>query len=160
MWRVRKLCGTAFWGGSATTQRTGKETSLISWRKSDWNYWSQFFLDDVMDHPHVAENDECASAPAWFGKDTAKRRRNSHSKVSPTTYPHEILFAIRGWRGKIPMNYIQTYETRRPMGSDRKGWPDRAANIPWHGNDWFHHFSDRGSKRNGLFQLLQLLRTL
>ncbi|XP_066145529.1 kelch-like protein 10 [Euwallacea fornicatus] len=80
---------------------------------------TQFFLEKVKDHPYVTGCE--ASRPMII--DTLKFLYDlemiSHRdgevvtpEIARPRVPHEILFAIGGWSGGSPTNFIETYDTR------------------------------------------------
>ncbi|XP_030753239.1 kelch-like protein 10 isoform X2 [Sitophilus oryzae] len=80
---------------------------------------TQFFLERVKDHPYVASCE--ASRPMIietlkFLYDLEMITHRDGEVVTPEIarprVPHEILFAIGGWSGGSPTNFIETYDTR------------------------------------------------
>uniref|UniRef100_A0AAR5QJ18 BTB domain-containing protein n=1 Tax=Dendroctonus ponderosae TaxID=77166 RepID=A0AAR5QJ18_DENPD len=80
---------------------------------------TQFFLERVKDHPYVAGCE--ASRPMIietlkFLYDLEMITHRDGEVVTPEIarprVPHEILFAIGGWSGGSPTNFIETYDTR------------------------------------------------
>ncbi|XP_044731886.1 kelch-like protein 10 isoform X2 [Chrysoperla carnea] len=80
---------------------------------------TQFFLEHVKDHPYVTACEE--SRPMII--DTLKflydlemiTHRDGEvptPEIARPRVPHEILFAIGGWSGGSPTNFIETYDTR------------------------------------------------
>ncbi|KAF3424065.1 hypothetical protein E2986_07162, partial [Frieseomelitta varia] len=80
---------------------------------------TQFFLENVKDHPYVTGNDACRPIiieTLKFLYDleiiTQKDGEVPTPKIARPRVPHEILFAIGGWSGRSPTNFIETYDTR------------------------------------------------
>ncbi|XP_033324832.1 kelch-like protein 10 isoform X1 [Megalopta genalis] len=80
---------------------------------------TQFFLENVKDHPYVTGNDACRPIiieTLKFIYDleiiTQKDREVPTPKIARPRVPHEILFAIGGWSGRTATNFIETYDTR------------------------------------------------
>lgn len=80
---------------------------------------TQFFLENVKDHPYVTGNDACRPIiieTLKFLYDleiiTQKDGEIPTPKIARPRVPHEILFAIGGWSGRNPTNFIETYDTR------------------------------------------------
>lgn len=80
---------------------------------------TQFFLENVKDHPYVVGNDACRPIiieTLKFLYDlemiTQKDGEVPTPEIARPRVPHEILFAIGGWKGGSPTNYIETYDTR------------------------------------------------
>ncbi|EEB15077.1 conserved hypothetical protein [Pediculus humanus corporis] len=80
---------------------------------------TQFFLEKVKDHPYVAGNEACRPViieTLRFLYDlemiTQKDGEVPTPEIARPRVPHEILFAIGGWSGGSPTNYIETYDTR------------------------------------------------
>ncbi|XP_076181588.1 kelch-like protein 10 isoform X2 [Ptiloglossa arizonensis] len=80
---------------------------------------TQFFLENVKDHPYVTGNDACRPIiieTLKFLYDleiiTQKDGEIPTPKIARPRVPHEILFAIGGWSGRSPTNFIETYDTR------------------------------------------------
>ncbi|XP_014471269.1 PREDICTED: kelch-like protein 10 [Dinoponera quadriceps] len=80
---------------------------------------TQFFLENVKDHPYVVGNDACRPIiieTLKFLYDlemiTQKDGEVPTPEIARPRVPHEILFAIGGWYGGGPTNYIETYDTR------------------------------------------------
>lgn len=80
---------------------------------------TQFFLENVKDHPYVVGNDACRPIiieTLKFLYDlemiTQKDGEVPTPEIARPRVPHEILFAIGGWNGGSPTNYIETYDTR------------------------------------------------
>ncbi|XP_018341262.1 PREDICTED: kelch-like protein 10 isoform X3 [Trachymyrmex septentrionalis] len=80
---------------------------------------TQFFLENVKDHPYVVGNDACRPIiieTLKFLYDlemiTQKDGEVPTPEIARPRVPHEILFAIGGWSGGSPTNYIETYDTR------------------------------------------------
>ncbi|KAL1139483.1 hypothetical protein AAG570_006467 [Ranatra chinensis] len=80
---------------------------------------TQFFLEKVKDHPYVVGNEQCRPIiidTLKFLYDlemiTQKEGEVSTPEIARPRLPHEVLFAIGGWSGGSPTNYIETYDTR------------------------------------------------
>lgn len=80
---------------------------------------TQFFLENIKDHPYVVGNDACRPIiieTLKFLYDlemiTQKDGEVPTPEIARPRVPHEILFAIGGWSGGSPTNYIETYDTR------------------------------------------------
>ncbi|XP_043590171.1 kelch-like protein 10 isoform X1 [Bombus pyrosoma] len=80
---------------------------------------TQFFLENVKDHPYVTGNEACRPIiieTLKFLYDleiiTQKDGEVPTPKIARPRVPHEILFAIGGWSGRSPTNFIETYDTR------------------------------------------------
>ncbi|KAJ9582804.1 hypothetical protein L9F63_022845 [Diploptera punctata] len=80
---------------------------------------TQFFLENVKDHPYVTGNDACRPIiieTLKFLYDlemiTQKDGEVPTPEIARPRVPHEILFAIGGWSGGSPTNFIETYDTR------------------------------------------------
>ncbi|XP_052132826.1 kelch-like protein 10, partial [Frankliniella occidentalis] len=80
---------------------------------------TQFFLENVKDHPYVAGNEACRPViieTLKFLYDlemiTQKDGEIPTPEIARPRVPHEILFAIGGWSGGSPTNFIETYDTR------------------------------------------------
>nr|XP_031847034.1 kelch-like protein 10 isoform X2 [Nomia melanderi] len=80
---------------------------------------TQFFLENVKDHPYVTGNDACRPIiieTLKFLYDleiiTQKDGEVPTPEIARPRVPHEILFAISGWSGRTATNYIETYDTR------------------------------------------------
>nr|CAH7722300.1 unnamed protein product [Callosobruchus chinensis] len=80
---------------------------------------TQFFLERVKEHPYVSGSEE--SRPMIietlkFLYDLEMITHRDGEVVTPEIarprVPHEILFAIGGWSGGSPTNFIETYDTR------------------------------------------------
>ncbi|KAJ8982881.1 hypothetical protein NQ317_004311 [Molorchus minor] len=80
---------------------------------------TQFFLERVKEHPYVSSCEE--SRPMIietlkFLYDLEMITHRDGEVVTPEIarprVPHEILFAIGGWSGGSPTNFIETYDTR------------------------------------------------
>ncbi|XP_074036531.1 kelch-like protein 10 [Leptinotarsa decemlineata] len=80
---------------------------------------TQFFLERVKEHPYVSGCDE--SRPMIietlkFLYDLEMITHRDGEVVTPEIarprVPHEILFAIGGWSGGSPTNFMETYDTR------------------------------------------------
>jgi len=73
----------------------------------------------VKDHPYVAGNEACRPViieTLKFLYDlemiTQKDGEIPTPEIARPRVPHEILFAIGGWSGGSPTNFIETYDTR------------------------------------------------
>lgn len=80
---------------------------------------TQFFLENVKDHTYVTRNEACRPIiieTLKFLYDlemiTQKDGEVPTPEIARPRVPHEILFAIGGWSGGSPTNYIETYDTR------------------------------------------------
>nr|CAD7400503.1 unnamed protein product [Timema poppensis] len=80
---------------------------------------TQYFLENVKDHPYVTNNEECRPViieTLRFLYDlemiTQKDGEVQTPEIARPRVPHEILFAIGGWSGGSPTNFIETYDTR------------------------------------------------
>lgn len=80
---------------------------------------TQFFLENVKDHPYVAGNEECRPAiietlKFLFDLEmiTQKDMEITTPEIARPRVPHEILFAIGGWSGGNATDFIETYDTR------------------------------------------------
>ncbi|XP_026463308.1 kelch-like protein 10 [Ctenocephalides felis] len=80
---------------------------------------TRYFMEHVKEHPFVVNNDE--SKPViietlTFLYDLDVMTTRDGEILTPgialPRVPHEILFAIGGWSGGSPTNYIETYDTR------------------------------------------------
>ncbi|CAG9769823.1 unnamed protein product [Ceutorhynchus assimilis] len=80
---------------------------------------TQFFLEKVKDHPYVTESE--GSRPMiiqtlkfLYDLETISHRDGEvvTPEIARPRVPHEILFAIGGWSGGSPTNFIETYDTR------------------------------------------------
>lgn len=80
---------------------------------------TQFFLERVKDHPYVSSCEE--SRPMIietlkFLYDLEMITHRDGEVITPEIarprVPHEVLFAIGGWSGGSPTNFIETYDTR------------------------------------------------
>ncbi|XP_056630797.1 kelch-like protein 10 [Diorhabda sublineata] len=80
---------------------------------------TQFFLERVKEHPYVSSSEE--SRPMIietlkFLYDLEMITHRDGEVITPEIarprVPHEILFAIGGWSGGSPTNFIETYDTR------------------------------------------------
>jgi kelch-like protein 10 len=78
-----------------------------------------FFLEEVMVHPYVTAN--CESHPFItnainFLYDSENMTQRDGEAPTPDfvrpRIPHDILFAIGGWRGHSPTNDFEAYDTR------------------------------------------------
>ncbi|KAK7861883.1 hypothetical protein R5R35_002850 [Gryllus longicercus] len=80
---------------------------------------TQFFLENVKDHPYVSGNDCCRPLiidTLKFLYDlemiTQKDGEIPTPEIARPRLPHEVLFAIGGWSGGTPTNFMETYDTR------------------------------------------------
>ncbi|XP_011500068.1 PREDICTED: kelch-like protein 10 [Ceratosolen solmsi marchali] len=80
---------------------------------------TQFFLENVKDHPYVAGNEACRPIiieTLKFLYDlemiTQKDGEMPTPEIARPRVPHEILFAIGGWSGSEATDLIETYDTR------------------------------------------------
>ncbi|XP_014216197.1 kelch-like protein 10 [Copidosoma floridanum] len=80
---------------------------------------TQFFLENVKEHPYVAGNEACRPIiieTLKFLYDlemiTLKDGELPTPEIARPRVPHEILFAIGGWCGNSATNLIETYDTR------------------------------------------------
>ncbi|XP_066908319.1 kelch-like protein 10 [Halyomorpha halys] len=80
---------------------------------------TQFFLEHVKEHPYVVGNEACRPIiidTLRFLYDlemiTQRQGEVTTPEIARPRVPHEILFAIGGWSGGSPTNYIETYDTR------------------------------------------------
>ncbi|KAK9878141.1 hypothetical protein WA026_017337 [Henosepilachna vigintioctopunctata] len=80
---------------------------------------TQFFLERVKDHPYVTcceESRPMIIETLKFLYDLEMITSRDGEVITPEIarprIPHEILFAIGGWSGGSPTNFIETYDTR------------------------------------------------
>ncbi|XP_073989181.1 kelch-like protein 10 isoform X2 [Rhodnius prolixus] len=80
---------------------------------------TQFFLENVKEHPYVSGNEQCRPLiieTLRFLYDlemiTQKTGEVATPEIARPRVPHEVLFAIGGWSGGSPTNFIETYDTR------------------------------------------------
>nr|CAD7452780.1 unnamed protein product [Timema tahoe] len=80
---------------------------------------TQYFLEHVKDHPYVTNNEACRPViieTLKFLYDlemiTQKDGEVPTPEIARPRVPHEILFAIGGWSGGSPTNFMETYDTR------------------------------------------------
>ncbi|KAG7204994.1 hypothetical protein KM043_005379 [Ampulex compressa] len=80
---------------------------------------TQFFLEKVKDHSYVTDNEACRPIiieTLKFLYDLEiiieKDGEVPTPEIARPRIPHEILFAIGGWSGRNPTNFIETYDTR------------------------------------------------
>ncbi|XP_021203924.1 kelch-like protein 10 isoform X7 [Bombyx mori] len=80
---------------------------------------TQFFLENVKDHPYVAGNE--GSRPViietlkfLYDLEMIAQRDGEVAtpEIARPRVPHEVLFAIGGWSGGSPTAFIETYDTR------------------------------------------------
>ena len=76
-------------------------------------------LLQVKNHPYVIENEDCRPLiieTLKFIYDLEMITQRDGEVTTPELarprVPHEILFAIGGWSGGSPTNFIETYDTR------------------------------------------------
>lgn len=99
---------------------------------------TQFFLENVKDHPYVVGNEACRPIiieTLKFLYDleiiTQKDGEVPTPKIARPRIPHEILFAIGGWSGGSSTNFIETYDTRADRWVKVKQGqpPSRTQNV-------------------------------
>uniref|UniRef100_A0A0A9YPI4 Kelch-like protein diablo n=1 Tax=Lygus hesperus TaxID=30085 RepID=A0A0A9YPI4_LYGHE len=80
---------------------------------------THFFLESVKEHEYVSTNEQCRPKiidTLRFLYDlemiTQRTGEVSTPEIARPRIPHEILFALGGWSGGSPTNYIETYDTR------------------------------------------------
>ncbi|XP_018329574.1 kelch-like protein 10 [Agrilus planipennis] len=80
---------------------------------------TQFFLEHVKDHPYVTSCEESRPMIIETLKFLYDLEMITHRdgevptpEIARPRVPHEILFAIGGWSGGSPTNYMETYDTR------------------------------------------------
>lgn len=73
----------------------------------------------MRNHPYVSENEDCRPLvieTLRFIYDLEMITQRDGEVTTPELarprVPHEILFAIGGWSGGSPTNFIETYDTR------------------------------------------------
>ncbi|CAH0702524.1 unnamed protein product [Spodoptera exigua] len=80
---------------------------------------TQFFLENVKDHPYVTGNE--GSRPIiietlkfLYDLEMIAQRDGEVAtpEIARPRVPHEVLFAIGGWSGGSPTAFIETYDTR------------------------------------------------
>lgn len=97
------------------------------WSHSKWNWLlSLFFCSNrmfcslqVKDHPYVTGNEPCRPIiieTLRFLYDLEMIGQKDGEVPTPDIarprVPHEVLFAIGGWSGGSPTNFVETYDTR------------------------------------------------
>lgn len=80
---------------------------------------TQFFLEHVKDHPYVTNCEESRPMIIETLKFLYDLEMITHRdgevptpEIARPRVPHEVLFAIGGWSGGSPTNYMETYDTR------------------------------------------------
>lgn len=80
---------------------------------------TQYFMEHVKDHPYVHGNDGCRpivieTLRFLYDLEVITERDGEipTPNIARPRIPHEVLFAIGGWSGGSPTNYIETYDTR------------------------------------------------
>lgn len=80
---------------------------------------TQFFLEHVKDHPYVTSCEESRpmiieTLKFLYDLETISHRDGEvpTPEIARPRVPHEVLFAIGGWSGGSPTNYMETYDTR------------------------------------------------
>lgn len=80
---------------------------------------TQFFLERVKDHPYVSGCEESRPMIIETLRFLYDLEMITHRdgevptpEIARPRVPHEILFAIGGWSGGSPTNYVETYDTR------------------------------------------------
>ncbi|XP_037078214.1 kelch-like protein 10 [Pollicipes pollicipes] len=80
---------------------------------------TSYFVEKVKNHPYVIENEDCRPLiieTLKFIYDLEMITQRDGEVTTPELarprVPHEILFAIGGWSGGSPTNFIETYDTR------------------------------------------------
>lgn len=80
---------------------------------------TQFFLERVKDHPYVTSCEDSRPMIIETLKFLYDLEMITHRdgevptpEIARPRVPHEILFAIGGWSGGSPTNYMETYDTR------------------------------------------------
>lgn len=80
---------------------------------------TQFFLEHVKDHPYVTSCEDSRPMIIETLKFLYDLEMITHRdgevptpEIARPRVPHEILFAIGGWSGGSPTNYMETYDTR------------------------------------------------
>lgn len=78
-----------------------------------------FFLEHVKDHPYVTTAEESRPLIIETLRFLYDLEMITHQngevptpEIARPRVPHEVLFAIGGWSGGSPTNYIETYDTR------------------------------------------------
>lgn len=80
---------------------------------------TQFFLEHVKDHPYVTSSDDSRpmiieTLKFLYDLETISHRDGEvpTPEIARPRVPHEVLFALGGWSGGSPTNYMETYDTR------------------------------------------------
>lgn len=80
---------------------------------------TQYFHENVRDHPYVAGNKACKpivieTLKFLYDLDTISLKDGEipTPEIARPRVPHEILFAIGGWSGNSVTNLIETYDTK------------------------------------------------
>jgi len=82
---------------------------------------TQYFMEHVKDHAYVTGHEGCKplvieTLKFLYDLEVASSPRALGLTVTPgiarPRIPHEVLFAIGGWSGGNPTNFIETYDTR------------------------------------------------
>lgn len=82
---------------------------------------TQYFMENVKDHAFVAGNEACKpliidTLRFLYDLEVVSGGRDHLHTLTPCIarprIPHEVLFAIGGWSGGSPTNFIETYDTR------------------------------------------------
>lgn len=80
---------------------------------------TQFFLEHVKDHPYVTGCEESRpmiieTLKFLYDLETISHRDGEvpTPEIARPRVPHEVLFALGGWSGGSPTNYMETYDTR------------------------------------------------
>nr|CAH7722298.1 unnamed protein product [Callosobruchus chinensis] len=78
---------------------------------------TQFFLERVKEHPYVSGSEESRpmiieTLKFLYDLEMITHREVVTPEIARPRVPHEILFAIGGWSGGSPTNFIETYDTR------------------------------------------------
>lgn len=106
---------------------------------------TQFFLEHVKDHPYVTGCEDSRPMIIETLKFLYDLEMITHRdgevptpEIARPRVPHEILFAIGGWSGGSPTNYMETYDTRAdrwvkvmpPLNPDRGKITDSVSGRP------------------------------
>ncbi|XP_017775933.1 PREDICTED: kelch-like protein 10 [Nicrophorus vespilloides] len=80
---------------------------------------TQFFLEHVKDHPYVTGCEDSRpmiieTLKFLYDLETISHRDGEvpTPEIARPRVPHEVLFALGGWSGGSPTNYMETYDTR------------------------------------------------
>ncbi|XP_045495092.1 kelch-like protein 10 isoform X5 [Colias croceus] len=80
---------------------------------------TQFFLENVKDHPYVTGNENSRpiiieTLKFLYDLEMIAQRDGEVAtpEIARPRVPHEVLFAIGGWSGGSPTAFIETYDTR------------------------------------------------